>query len=280
MDDLRAVQEDLHRVSTELGETNRQLARLDKAKTDFIAIASHELRTPLTQIYGYSDILARLEGEDLNDAQIVHEFVDGISRGASRLKQVVDAMVDVSLIETGSLKISPVDVPLRLIVQNAIEAVQPAIEKRELTLDVRDLGDLPYIQADGARLEQVFVSLLSNAVKFTPDGGQITISGHLASSSPDGDCVEVVVSDTGIGVDGDQKELIFEKFYRAENPMLHSTDGVRFKGAGPGLGLAIAKGIVDAHGGRIWVESNGRDEEVCPGSIFHVRLPITGPARE
>jgi signal transduction histidine kinase len=279
MVDLRAVQNDLHLLSTELAETNRQLARLDQAKTDFITIASHELRTPLTQIYGYSDILARLDGDDLTDAQVVHEFVEGISRGATRLKQVVDAMVDVSLIETGSLKINPVAVPIKVVVDNAIETIRPAISERLLALAARDLADLPSIQADGARLEQVFVSLLSNAVKFTPDGGEIVVSGELATSSPDGDCIEVLVTDTGIGIDPDQQDLVFGKFYRAENPMQHSTDPVRFKGAGPGLGLAIAKGIVDAHMGRIWVESPGRNEQTCPGSTFHVRLPINGPAK-
>lgn len=277
MDDLRLVQDDLHRLNNELAETNRQLARLDRAKTDFVTIASHELRTPLTQIYGYSDILARLEGEDLSNAQVVHEFIEGITHGAARLKQVVDAMVDVSLIDTGSLKIHPAMVPLQVIVDNAVETIRPALQERDLSLAVRDLADLPYIQADGSRLEQVVVGLLSNAVKFTPDGGEIVVSGRLDPSSPDGAWVELLVADTGIGVDADQQDLIFEKFYRAENPMLHSTGATRFKGAGPGLGLAIAKGIVEVHGGRIWVDSPGRNEATCPGSTFHVRLPITTP---
>lgn len=271
---LRVVQNDLHRLNTELAETNRQLARLDQAKTDFIAIASHELRTPLTQIYGYSDILSRLDGDDLSDVQVVNEFVDGISRGAERLREVVDAMVDVSLIETGSLKISTHDVPLSLVVESVVEVVEPALQERDLDLVVQELNELPYVQADGGRLEQVFLSLLTNAIKFTPDGGRITVSGRVASSPPEADCVEVLIADTGIGIDPEQQDLIFEKFYRAENFLLHSTDSVRFKGAGPGLGLAIAKGIVDAHGGRIWVESQGRDEEACPGSAFYVRLPI------
>jgi signal transduction histidine kinase len=272
---LRVVQNDLHRLNAELAETNRQLARLDQAKTDFIAIASHELRTPLTQIYGYSDILSRLDGDDLSDIQVVNEFVAGISRGAERLREVVDAMVDVSLIDTGSLNIVTDDVPLSLVVKNVVEGIEPTLQERELDLIVQNLGELPYIQADGGRLEQVVHSLLTNAVKFTPDGGQIVISGHLLSP-PEEEYVEVLIVDTGIGIDPDQQNLIFEKFYRTENFLLHSTDSVRFKGAGPGLGLAIAKGIVDAHGGRIWVESPGRDEKTCPGSAFHVRLPIGG----
>ena len=277
MGDLRTVKADLQRLNEELAETNRQLARLDQTKTDFIAIASHELRTPLTQIYGYSDILARLGTDELNNAQVIQEFIEGISRGAARLKDVVDAMVDVSLIETGALQISTALIPVRIVVENAIETVRQAAEQREIQIIVRDLADLPYIQADGARLEQVFVSLLSNAVKFTPNQGKIEISGRLTTQSSDRAYVEILVADTGIGVDPDQQELIFEKFYRAENPMLHSTNSTGFKGAGPGLGLAIARGIVEAHQGRLWVQSPGRDEKTCPGSIFHVLLPVTGP---
>ena len=93
-------------------------------------------------------------------------------------------------------------------------------------------------------------------------------------------CVEITVADDGIGIEPDQQQLIFEKFYRPESTLLHSTDDTGFKGAGPGLGLPIAKGIVEAHGGRIWVESPGRDEERCPGSTFFVRLPVDGPEKE
>jgi signal transduction histidine kinase len=280
LDNLRAVQDDLQQLNMELAETNRQLQRLDATKADFIAIASHELRTPLTQIYGYSDVLSSLTGDELGDAQELNMFIEGISRGASRLKRVVDAMVDVSLIETGGLALHCVTLPLGVIVQNAVETIQPGAEQRNLTLTVKDMSDLPYIQADSARLEQVFVGLLSNAIKFSPDDSEIVISGNLDTSSPDEPFIEMMVADRGIGIDPDQQDLIFDKFYRGESAMLHSTDDVRFKGAGPGLGLAIAKGIVDAHGGRLWVESPGRDEERCPGSTFHVRLPVSASEKE
>jgi signal transduction histidine kinase len=276
LDDLRAVQDDLHRISSELGETNRQLQRLDQVKTDFITIASHELRTPLTQIYGYSDILTRMQEDDLSNAQVVHQFIEGITRGASRLKRVVDAMVDMSLVETGAMRIQPVTLPVGVVVQNAVETVQQAASQRGLTISVKDLSALPYIQADSARLEQVLVGLLSNAVKFTPDDGQITVSGRLDASAK-GEYIELLVVDTGIGIDPDEQDLVFEKFHRSEDLLSHSTDDVAFKGAGPGLGLAIAKGLVEAHGGRLWVESPGRDEKRCPGSTFHVRLPVGGP---
>jgi signal transduction histidine kinase len=280
VDDLRAVQGDLHRLSTELAETNEHLKRLDDAKADFVAIASHELRTPLTQIYGYSDILTRLESDELSDAQVVHQFIDGITRGASRLKRVLDAMLDVSLIETGALTIRPEPVYVESVVEAALHMLRDAARRRGLTITVHDLSELPHIQADGARVQQVFASLLSNAIKFTPDGGTIKISGCFSPTRSQQAWLEVQVADNGIGVDQDQRDLIFEKFYRAENLLRHSSDEVGFKGAGPGLGLAIAKGIVEAHGGRIWVESLGRDEEHCPGSTFHVRLPVDGPTDE
>jgi signal transduction histidine kinase len=280
LDDLRAVQADIHRLNSELAETNRQLMRLDQTKADFVAIASHELRTPLSQIFGYSDVLASLEGDELSDAQVAQQFITGISQGASRLKRVVDAMVDVSLIETGSLKMQLGMLSLHQVVESAVETVQSAARQRELSVKLNDLSGLPNIRADRTRLEQVFISVVGNAVKFTPDGGEIIISGQLDVSSSGGAYVVVLVSDQGIGIDPDQKTLIFEKFYRPENLLLHSTDDVRFKGAGPGLGLAIAKGIVEAHGGRIWAESPGRDEEDCPGSTFFVCLPVGGPVEE
>jgi signal transduction histidine kinase len=280
VDNLRSVQADIQRLNNELAETNRQLQRLDQVKADFVAIASHELRTPLSQIFGYSDVLASMEGDELGDAQVVDQFIGGIARGARRLKRVVDAMVDVSLIETGTLKMQLAPLSLSEIVESVVQRVGTTAEERDLSIAVSNLSELPQVMVDRARLEQVFLSLVSNAVKFTPDGGEISISGRLvAGSSGEGD-VEVMVSDRGIGIDPDQTALIFEKFYRPENPLLHSTNEVGFKGAGPGLGLAIAKGIVEAHGGRIWVESPGRDEKTFPGSIFHVRLPVAGPAEE
>jgi len=124
-------------------------------------------------------------------------------------------------------------------------------------------------------LHQVFVNLIGNAVKYTPDGGRIDITARLltvAGEQPVG--VEVIVADSGVGINIEDQNRVFDKFYRTESPELHSTSKTRFMGGGPGLGLTIAKGIVDAHGGRIYVESKGYDPETCPGSHFHVLLPI------
>jgi signal transduction histidine kinase len=280
VDNLREVQGDIQTLNDELAETNRQLKRLDETKGDFVTIASHELRTPLSQIFGYSDVLASLESDELEDSQVVKEFVSGISRGARRLKNVVDDMIDMSLLETGNLRIHRLKIPISVVVANAVSAVESAAERRGQLIEIDKLSELPHLEADGTRLEQVFVSVLSNAVKFTPDGGRIHVYGRAGGPSAEEGYIEICVADQGIGVDRDQQKLIFEKFYRPEDPMLHSTDDVAFKGAGPGLGLAIARGLVEVHGGRIWVESPGRDEETCPGSIFYIRLPIHAPSEE
>jgi signal transduction histidine kinase len=122
---------------------------------------------------------------------------------------------------------------------------------------------------DPERLYQAFRNILNNAIKFTPDGGNITVDGRTLPGFQ-----EVTVADTGIGISAKDQEAIFEKFGQLGNVSLHSSGKTKFKGGGPGLGLPIAKGIVEAHGGTIWVESAGHDEKDCPGSTFHVLLPI------
>ncbi len=128
---------------------------------------------------------------------------------------------------------------------------------------------------DEALLSKVFYALLVNAIKYTPDGGHIHIMAAAAfGADGEPEQVEVVVRDSGIGIDPDHQELIFEKFYQTGQVALHSSGLTKFVGRGPGLGLAIAKGIVEAHNGRIWAVSSGRDEQKLPGSSFHVRLPL------
>jgi signal transduction histidine kinase len=142
---------------------------------------------------------------------------------------------------------------------------------------MENLSDLPQIEGDSGLLSKVFYHLIVNAIKYTPDNGSITVSGVTVSQSQLGmkeGGVEIIVADTGIGIDPEFLEAIFTKFYQTGELALHSSSKTKFKGAGPGLGLAIAKGIVEAHRGKIWAESPGHNEEKCPGSQFHVVLPL------
>jgi signal transduction histidine kinase len=128
------------------------------------------------------------------------------------------------------------------------------------------------------RLVQAFRNIITNAIKFTPDGGRIDITASLQPGQNGADDhILVMISDTGVGINEEDLELIFEKFYRAYDPSLHSTGAYKFMGAGPGLGLTIARGVIESHGGRVWAESSGHNMETCPGSTFYVLLPVNPP---
>jgi signal transduction histidine kinase len=139
-------------------------------------------------------------------------------------------------------------------------------------LDVEGIDELPSLEGDPERLTQAFSNLINNAIKFTPDGGRIKVRGRVVRGPES--VIEIIVADEGIGINPKDHDMIFEKFYRTGSVDLHSTGQIKFKGGGPGLGLPIARGVIEGHGGRIWVESEGYDEQSCPGSRFHVLLPL------
>ena len=278
--DLKSANRSIMQLNDDLLASNRRLEKLDLAKTDFIEIASHELRTPLTQIWGYADILTdQVKQGDGTPAQLT-QITQGITRASARLEQIITAMLDVSRIDTQQLDIRPTPLSIAAVWRMAIDNYKEAIQERQLNLRVTDLETLPQVPGDLKRLGQAFSNLLGNAIKFTPNGGTISISGQVLKEPEKGlpTHVELLIADTGIGIDPDDQILIFEKFYRVGAVELHSTGSTKFKGAGPGLGLPIAKGVIQAHGGKIWVESPGHDETKMPGSTFHILLPAMMPA--
>lgn len=274
---LKDANRSITQLNDELTETNRRLEKLDAAKTDFIEIASHELRTPLTQIRGYSDILSDMLQTGGLSPENTGQISGGITRASIRLEQIIAAMLDVSRIDAQALDIRTAPLSLATVVRMALDNYKDAIRDRRMNVQTIGLEALPPIPGDLQRLCQAFTNVIGNSIKFTPDEGAITISGRLlteeraASVQP---YVEVLIADTGIGIDRNDQQLIFEKFYRVGAVDLHSTGSTKFKGAGPGLGLPIARGVIQAHGGKIWVESPGHDEERLPGSTFHVLLPV------
>jgi signal transduction histidine kinase len=217
----------------------------------------------------------------LNDAVIKEnthrlDLVKGIHTGAVRLQEIVTSMLDIAKIDSRVLELYPEPVNIPSVIELVAQTFSEPLAERKLTLTVTDMTNLPAIMADPDALQKVFYHLIINAIKYTPDGGKIIVTGRClngASSDPFPG-IELIVSDTGIGIDPSAHDLIFTKFYQTGELALHSTGKTIFKGAGPGLGLAIARGIVEAHHGKIWVESAGHDEEAFPGSQFHILLPL------
>jgi signal transduction histidine kinase len=236
------------------------------------------LRTPLTVIQGYTDILEELAGsQELPPGRIL-EIVKNLKTPIDRLGTIVTAMLDASTIEVHALDLQYTATTLQAVVSMGIGPWRDALKERDFDLVLEGIDDVPPIEADLQRLSQAFGNIISNAIKYTPDNGRVSISAAMIDSEH----FEVIFADTGVGIDSGDQELIFEKFYRVGSLLLHSTGDTKFKGAGPGLGLHIARGVIEAHGGQIWVESEGFDEEKCPGSAFHVMLPLepTTPGSE
>ncbi len=248
----------------------RQLEHLDESKSRFISVAAHELKTPLTLIDGYSAMLRDMLPESARNPQIM-QLLDGIFNGAHRLQGIIDDMVDVSLIDNDLLQLSFQIIWVDQIFSILQREIEPAAQERRLRFKIGDRLTLHCMTyGDPERLYQAFLYVINNAIKFTPDGGSITVGGRLLPGF-----IEITVTDTGIGIDPADQEAIFEKFGRLGDVLRHHSSGkTKFKGGGPGLGLPIVKGIIEAHGGTVWVESEGHDDEKCPGSTFHILLPL------
>ena len=271
-EDLRKRNAENERLNLQLTAANIELSRIGEAKSDFIDIASHELRTPLTQVTGYNEILGEMIGTGTLEQEVGVQMTDRVRVAADRLEKIVATMLDVSRIDTESLELEVSPVLIATILDRVSHTWTHALDERQQVLEMSGLDQLPSVTADGERLVQLFSCLVQNAIKYTPDGGRIRVSGRLLQDSQER-TVEIIVADTGVGIAREDLGRIFEKFYRVDNVLFHSSGDTKFKGAGPGLGLTIARGIVEAHGGAVWAESRGWDEEAFPGAEFHVLIP-------
>jgi signal transduction histidine kinase len=256
----------------ELKAVNKRLKELDSLKSDFIVMVSHELRTPLTLVSGYSHLLAEQVSNknDLIPAQSIIGIADGLQSGVTRMQEVINEIISVVRISSGTLDLSLGPVRLTKVVKDVTRTFQEVCERRNLTLHVGDFSEMPLIQGDGRRLQAAVEHVVGNAVKYTPDFGDIYITGRNVKEK----AVDIIIKDTGIGIPPDEQRQIFEQFFTLGSIEHHSTSKSAFQGGGLGLGLSIAKGIVEAHNGRIWVESDKRDPEGLPGSTFHILLPL------
>jgi len=261
--------ERLQQRTLELEKTNRLLEQIDHTKMRFITVSAHELRTPLTVVQGYAQLIKLKSTEN----QEFIRYTGSILEGATRMIEIINSMLDVSRIDTKQLEIIPEKMQIDLVIEKVRTVFQPALEDRHISFRTKGLTDLPSICADKDQLYKAFYHVIGNAIKYTPNGGSVTVKGWLIEAETRSD-VEIVVQDTGIGIDLESQQLVFEKFYQTGEVLLHSSGKTKFKGGGPGLGLAIARGVINAHQGRIWLESPGYDEETNPGTTVFVRLPI------
>jgi len=278
-------------IKENLEKSTRELERLNQMKDSFLGVASHELKTPLTVIIGYSELILGEMSAKTDPTTLT--MVQYIADAADRLSGIVRDMVDVSLLDSGRLRLRRHPADINGVIRKALKEMEFFFTQRHQSLVLDLAAGLPPFTCDAERLIQVISNVVGNAIKFTPDGGTVSVTTRMVQSlrppqSPDADpaaavrpiaCIlqpylEIVISDTGIGISTEDQLHVFEKFYEAGNIEEHFTGKVAFKGKGTGLGLTIVKGIVDMHGGEIWVESAGFDPEACPGSEFHILLPL------
>ena len=276
-DDLNRFNQMMERMVeqrvNELSSAHNTLQKLDKNKSDFIQVAAHELRTPLTVIKGYMGMLKTASAVQSDTALL--QAMDGVLQGTDRLHQIVNSMLDVARLETQvvtphleAMTLGPI---LRMIQKDYAED----LKTRQIMLEIdADINSAPPMLAESDLMKKVLDNVIVNAIKYTPDGGRINISAARVKLDGRGEFCEVRVRDSGIGIDPANHIIIFEKLYQIGKVELHSSGRTKFKGGGPGLGLAIAAGIVKAHQGKIWVESEGYDEEKLPGSTFFIQIPI------
>jgi len=266
--------EELEGKFAELKVTYDRLKHLETAKSNFISVASHELRTPLTVIHSYTQMLQMLPS--IANDEYAKELLEGVAKGVSRLQEIMNDMVSVIRVELSDQNANFAPVSVRSIIRGIEAEQKKLLGDRQLTIDTDISKDLPMISGDSKQLHSALSRIVGNAIKYTPDGGRITLGAGVLEEfdgSKTKTFVQIVVSDTGVGIDGEKQKLIFEKFGTAEDVTLHSTSSTKFLGGGAGLGLTIAKGVIESHDGRIWVESDGYDQDKLPGSKFFILLP-------
>jgi signal transduction histidine kinase len=257
--------EELQALSEQLGVANDKLRQLDKAKSEFISIASHQLRTPLTSIKGFGSLL--LEGTYGEVPEAQRGALEKIYISNERLIQLVEDLLNISRIEAGRMEFDFQEGVIEDLVQEAVMTLELSAKAKGLSLDwKKPETPLPRLKIDITKIKEVISNMVDNAIKYTQKGG-VTVRVE-KQTAWDGDKkehkshVRVIVSDTGIGMDEEEINMIFEKFQRGKQVAHYHTDGT-------GLGMYIGKKIVAEHKGRIWAESDGKEK----GSRFILELP-------
>lgn len=255
----------------DLETSNNTLKHLDKMKDSFIQITAHELRTPLTLVNGYSRLLGELPAlkEAMGTDENTRVMVQGLQDSVKRMQGIINEIVTISRIMNNHIDLTIGPINPGLIAERTLNNMQETLKTRSVNVHFKRDEWPDKMRGDGDLLALLISNLISNAVKYTPDGGHVYLN-----ASTNAACIRISVKDSGIGVAKDQQERIFERFHTAGDTLLHSTSKTAFRGGGLGLGLAVCKGIVEAHGGSIRVESPGCDPDKLPGSEFVVEMSL------
>jgi PAS domain S-box-containing protein len=237
------------------------------AKSQFLANMSHELRTPLNAIIGFSEILADKTFGDLNDRQL--KYSNNILNSGRQLLQLINDILDLAKVEAGRVELMRNAFSVAQALSEVQTIVKTLANKKNISLEFEAAPDLPSLFADEAKFKQVMYNLLSNAIKFTPDGGKVFVTAAIqnstrADASPAGESLRVAVTDTGIGIKVSDRERVFKEFEQVDSSYGRQQQGT-------GLGLALTKRLIEMHGGRIWVESEGVEGK---GSTFTFLIPV------
>ena len=237
-----------------------QVRQLERIRADFVANVSHELRTPLTTIQGYAETLLN---SDSKKSKKRKEFIVKILNHSNRLTRLVSDLLELARLESGDVELTMTECHLSSFYEPILDVFDPVLEDSGLVLKWDIPDDLPQVRVDYQLFMQVFVNLIDNAIKYTPDGGEIEVFANVVKSDTDAtDEIVVNIKDSGIGIPLESQPRVFERFYRVDK-------GRARKMGGTGLGLAITKHILLCHSGRIWLES-----ELGQGTVFHFALPI------
>ncbi len=247
----------IYLLNKNVAESLDQNQDIDKAKNDFVSLASHQLCTPLSAISWYSEMLLSGDGGELSKEQ--RKYVQTIYHSTKRMILLVNALLNVSRIDLGTFAIEPELTDIRSIAEKVISELPPIIKDKKINISKKYAENLPKIMADPSLVKLIFQNVLSNAIKYTPEDGNVDFS----ITKKEGNIL-IKIKDSGCGIPEEQKSRVFTKLFRADNVRRLETDGT-------GLGLYIVKSILDYSGGKIWFESQENK-----GTTFYITLPLSG----
>jgi len=255
----REIETGLEKAHAELGALAAELERTARAKSEFLANMSHELRTPLNSINGFSEVLFDETFGPLNEKQ--KKYVSNVLSSGTHLLALINQILDMAKVEAGKMKLSLDILPLKKTLEEFSLLFADMASKKNIDMTIEIASDLPDIEADELKVKEIIYNLLSNALKFTPDGGKVSMRAMRL-----GALIEVIIRDSGVGIEEENMERIFEGFFRVDTPFSRVTEGT-------GLGLPLARKMVELHGGTLAVTSKGLDH----GTSVRFTLPIKNP---